>query len=395
MTTMTAPTRRQKEAVTASPLYIQGDIGLNQPKVSDGKPAVMLVPVEASVDMPPPASSQPAFVQRILGDATRVSSVIPAKSVDLIVTSPPYWQKRDYGHADQLGQEATPAEYVQALIGAMRDWKKVLKNTGSIFLNVGDTYHKRSLVGIPGRIEAAAVDDGWIVRNRIIWAKTSGMPEPAKNRLASRHEYIIHLVLKPNYYYDLHGYSQKYGNGSNPGDIWYVGLERDTGGHLAPFPSEIVERAITLACPYSVCSHCGTPLEREWKRTAELDESRPQARRAMQLALEHGLGPEHIAAIQATGITDAGKAKSYQNGTGRNSEEVQRLAKHAKKVLGGYFREFTFAKRVTTGWKVCTCGQGEMVPSVVLDPFVGTGTTLDVAARLGHSAYGIDLNPAE
>ncbi|WP_426491476.1 DNA methyltransferase [Hymenobacter sp. 102] len=132
MTTMTAPTRRQKEAVTASPLYIQGDIGLNQPKVSDGKPAVMLVPVEASVDMPPPASSQPAFVQRILGDATRVSSVIPAKSVDLIVTSPPYWQKRDYGHADQLGQEATPAEYVQALIGAMRDWKKVLKNTGSI-----------------------------------------------------------------------------------------------------------------------------------------------------------------------------------------------------------------------------------------------------------------------
>lgn len=385
--------RPKKLAASMPLLYSEEEMYLSKSTAIVQEIASVVTP-EPLADMLPPVPTQAPIVKRMQGDARQVSMLIAPKTVDLIVTSPPYWQKRDYGHADQLGQEATPAAYVDALVGAMSDWKKVLKNTGSIFLNIGDTYHNRSLVGIPGRIEAAAVDDGWIVRNRIIWAKTSGMPEPAKNRLASRHEYIIHLVLKPRYYYDLHGYSQKYGNGSNPGDIWSVGLERDTGGHLAPFPSELVERAITLACPYSVCSHCGTPLEREWKRTAELDDSRPQARRAMQLAQEHGLGPEYIAAIQATGITDAGKAKFYQNGTGRNSEEVQRLAAHAKKVLGGYFREFTFAKRITTAWKTCNCGKGEMIPSVILDPFVGTGTTLDVAARLGHSAYGIDLNPA-
>lgn len=345
-------------------------------------------------DLLPPTPAQSPFQQRLLGDARQVSTLLPAKSVDLLVTSPPYWQKRDYGHPEQLGQENTPAAYVQALMGAMADWKKVLRPTASVFLNLGDTYHNRSLVGIPGRVEAAAIDAGWTLRNRIIWAKPGGMPEPAKNRLASRHEYILHFVLRSNYYYDLHGYAQRYGNGSNPGDIWTVGLERETGAHLAPFPAELVERAITLACPLAVCSHCGTPLTREWQRTAELDPARPQARRAMELAREHQLGPEHIAAIQATGITDAGKAQRYQNGTGRNSEQVQRLATHAKQVLGGYFREFTFAKRVTTGWQACACGKGELVPGLVLDPFVGTGTTLAAAERLGRSAVGIDLHSA-
>ena len=213
--------------------FLYGNDEMHALKVTHPKvEAEPVIAEEPLADLPPPIPAQQPFTERIQGDARQVSTLLAPKSVDLIVTSPPYWQKRDYGHADQLGQEATPAAYVDSLIGAMRDWKKVLKNTGSVFLNIGDTYHNRSLVGIPGRIEAAAVDDGWIVRNRIIWAKTSGMPEPAKNRLASRHEYIIHLVLKPRYYYDLHGYSQKYGNGSNPGDIWSVGLERDTGGHL-------------------------------------------------------------------------------------------------------------------------------------------------------------------
>lgn len=85
------------------------------------------------------------------------------------------------------------------------------------------------------------------------------MPEPAQNRLANRHEYIIHLVPCYNYYYDLFGYSREVGNGANPGDVWRINPGRHMGKHLAPFPTEIVRSAILLACPYTVCGACGAP----------------------------------------------------------------------------------------------------------------------------------------
>ena len=330
----------------------------------------------------------PPTMKVITGDARDLS--LTANTVDLVVTSPPYWQKRDYGHDDQIGLESTPAGYVSAIMKCLEEWGRVLRPTGSVFLNVGDTYYKRSLVGIPGRVEAAAVDNGWIVRNRIIWAKDGGMPEPARNRLANRHEYVIHLAPKASYYYDLQGYSEAVGaNGANPGDVWQINPERNMGAHLAPYPRELVRRAILLACPPQVCATCGTPRTRVLQRTRQLDSSRPQARRAMELAV--GLSDAHIAAIQATGVSDAGKALKVQNGTGRNSQAVQLLAAEAKAVLGGYFREFTFAKRVTTGWT--DCGHGTPARGVVLDPFTGTGTTLMAATSMRRDAIGVDLKP--
>ena len=387
----------------------------------------------------------PTVPQIIPGDARHTG--LPDDSVDLIVTSPPYWQKRDYGHSDQIGQEGTPQEYVAAIMACLKEWKRVLRPTGSIFLNVGDSYHKRSLVGIPGRIEAAAVDEGWLIRNRIIWSKDGGMPEPARNRLANRHEYIIHLTTKPNYYYDLFGYSESLGNSANPGDVWkmnfddalgvdpdkvldtrlsdvldaelarklnidlgdaesvrlvdildpnpgdvwHINPERNMGAHLAPYPKELVRRAIRLACPPQVCSTCNTPRSRVIERTRQLDRNRPQAARAMDLAEKHQLTDDHIRAIQATGVSDVGKATKFQTGTGRNSAEVQRLAAEAKAALGGYFREFTFSKKVTTGWT--DCGHGTPARGVVLDPFMGTGTTLKVAVELNRNAIGVDLIP--
>lgn len=114
----------------------------------------------------------------------------------------------------------------------------------------------------------------------------------------------------------------------------------------------------------------------------------------MEIAQEKKLTPEHIAVIQATGITDAGKARRVQNGTDRNSESVRSIALEAKAMLGGYFREFTFAKRKSCGWTDCGCG-APFMPGVVLDPFMGTGTTLDVAERMGRSAIGIDLDVSQ
>lgn len=315
-------------------------------------------------------------------------------SVDMITTSPPYWKKRDYGHPNQIGQERTAAEYAATLLECLREWRRVLRPTGSVFLNIGDTFHNRSLAGIPGRVEASAVDDGWIIRNRIIWAKDSGTPDPAKNRLANRHEYVIHLVVKPDYYYDLFGYSKAIGNGANPGDVWRFNPGRHMGQHLAPFPMEIARRAILLACPQAVCSVCGEPRRRIVRRTDRLDPSRPQARRAMEIVKEAGLTPAHIAAIQATGVSDAGKALKVQSGTGRNAAEVKVLAAEAKAVLGGYFREFTFAQRETAGWTTCGC-KAKHIRGVVLDPFMGTGTTLATALSLGRSAIGVDIAASE
>lgn len=322
------------------------------------------------------------------GDARQIP--LPDHSVDLVVTSPPYWRKRDYKVSGQIGQEETVHEYVAALLTALREWRRVLRPTGSVFLDIGDTYWNRSLAGVPARVETAARDDGWLVRNRIIWAKDGGMPDPARNRLANRHEYILHLTVTNDYYYDMLGYAERFGNGANPGDVWHISLARNMSQHLAPFPGEIVERAITLACPTAVCSRCGAPRTRITRRTAKLDPNRPQARRAMELAHEKGLTAEHIAAIQATGISDAGKALHVQNGTGRNSARVKALAAEAKAALGGYFREFTFAQRETVGWQACDCG-ATTKPGVVLDPFMGTGTTLWVASMMGRSAVGVDL----
>jgi hypothetical protein len=202
---------------------------------------------------------------------------------------------------------------------------------------------------------------------------------------------VIHLAPKQSYYYDLHEYSEAYGNGANPGDVWHINPERNMSAHLAPYPQELVRRAVRLGCPHQVCTTCGKPRARVLERTRILDPSRPQARRAMELAEEAGLTDDHIRAIQATGVSDVGKATKFQSGTGRNSAAVQALAAEAKEVLGGYFREFTFAKKITVGWT--DCGHGTPSRGVVLDPFVGTGTTLKVAMALGRDAVGVDLVP--
>ena len=326
------------------------------------------------------------FIGVVCADAKK--PILSPSSVDLIVTSPAYWQKRDYGHKKQIGWELTPRKYVKTITAVFEGLKGVLKTTGSLYVNVGDSFENGRLLEIPSLIATSATKSGWILRQRIIWHKPNGTPHSARRRLASREEYVLHFTLSDNYFSDLEGYKEKYGSVSN---VWRIPPAQQKGEHLAPFPSELVERILTLGCPKSVCVQCGSPFKRVVEKTAELDVTRPQAKRAMQIARESGLSTDHIAAIQAVGISDAGKAIKYQNGAGRNGERITALAKEAKEVLGGYFREFTFAKKRTIAWKGCPCA-ASVKPGLVYDPFVGTGTTIRVASRLGFSAIGSDLN---
>lgn len=339
-------------------------------------------------DLTPGWAETHPFYKFLKGDCREIP--LPDESVDLIVTSPPYWRKRDYGIKDQIGWEETADDYVANLGQVLQECRRILAYHGNFFLNIGDTYKNRSLAGVPAMVESEARKQGFLLRNRIIWAKENGMPDPSSNRLANRHEFVLHFSRNGEYYYDLHGYSKQYGNGSNPGDVWNINVLPRKGAHLAPFPEEIVERAIVAACPLLVDTVTGDPVRRVVGRTADLNPERPQARRAMELAEKHGLTPAHIRAIQSVGITDVGKARQVQTGVDRNSKEVQKLAMEAKRILGGYFREFTFAQRVTKSWSLCS--GGTLRRGIIFDPFVGTGTTLRVAHRLGLSGIGMDIN---
>jgi DNA modification methylase len=126
-------------------------------------------------------------------------------SVNLVVTSPPYWKLRDYdGDIRQIGQEKTPQEYVEHLLQVGVNIWNVLTDDGSYFLNIGDTYDKhKSLVLIPHRVAIAMRDSGWILRNTIIWHKPNPMPSACKDRLTLAHEYVFHFVKQRKYYYDL------------------------------------------------------------------------------------------------------------------------------------------------------------------------------------------------
>jgi DNA modification methylase len=333
--------------------------------------------------------ASPQATMRIQADAR--SLPIASDTVDLCVSSPPYWRKRDYGHHLQIGHERSPEQYADNLRAAMHEVRRVLKMTGSVFLNIGDTYYRRSLAGVPHLVEAALREDGWRVRNRIVWAKPNGLPTPHRDRLANRHEVVLHLTGPDEYFYDLEALCQYMGTRFPGGDIWELRPARHLGRHPAAFPEELPGRAIALACPERVCRRCGEPRVRQLTRGADLDLNRQQARRALALAKQHGLTKRHLAAIRATGISDAGKAMRLQEGAGLNTRDVQKLAAEAKKALRGYFREFTFARPTTTGYTKCSCAKGWNA-GLVLDMFAGTGTTLRAATRLGRRSIGVDLS---
>jgi len=138
------------------------------------------------------------------GDALTVLKSLPDEHIDFVMTSPPYWGKREYENGG-IGLESNYKDFINALTAIFMELKRVLKPTGSFWLNMGDTYNGKSLIGIPWRIAFELIDtQGWILRNSIIWNKLKGGMDNSKDRLANTHENLFHFVKQAKgYFYNV------------------------------------------------------------------------------------------------------------------------------------------------------------------------------------------------
>ena len=218
------------------------------------------------------------------GDAATVLSQLGEASVDCIVTSPPYYGQRDYQADGQIGLESEPNLYVERLIKAFREARRVLKPTGSLWVNLGDTYWSgkgrshgedrkqknrrftrpqdrtgerplcvpKQLLLIPHRFAIAMQDDGWIVRNDNVWYKVNPTPDPVKDRCASAHEYMFHFVLRRRYYYNFDAVaipSRGKRETKTPPSVWQIRAAPTFKKHVAVFPEELVRIPILSTVP--------------------------------------------------------------------------------------------------------------------------------------------------
>jgi DNA modification methylase len=298
----------------------------------------------------------------LVGDAAARLRELPGASVDCVITSPPYFQLRNYGTPEQIGLEPHVDGWVSSLNRVFAEVGRVLKPTGVLWLNLGDSFSRhtrygapsKSLLLAPERLLLALAADGWIVRNKVIWAKTNPLPSSVTDRLSLSYEVFYFLVRSPRYFFDLDAIREPHRSsaakrarppvnltpewagplaatlgglrraraagtpghalGKNPGDVWHIATHGYRGAHFATFPEALIRRPLLATCPRAVCTACGRP----WRRTTRVD--------------QETLVP-------------------------------------------------------------CGCG-AEVLPGVVLDPFFGSGTVGVAAQRLGRDWIGIELNPA-
>jgi len=137
------------------------------------------------------------------GDSLQILREIPENSIDMVITSPPYWGKREYLDGG-LGLEKDFNHFIDNLLKIILEIKRILKQEGSFWLNIGDTYKNKSLIGIPWRIAVKMIDEqGWILRNEVIWNKVKGGMDNSKDKLGNVHEPLFHFVKANSYFYDV------------------------------------------------------------------------------------------------------------------------------------------------------------------------------------------------
>jgi site-specific DNA-methyltransferase (adenine-specific) len=232
--------------------------------------------------------------QILCGDASAVMVRWPDNLIDCVVTSPPYFRQRDYrGNAEQIGLEESPQKYVERLVETFRHCRRVLKESGTLWLVIGDKYDGGRQLGIPWRVALALADDGWILRADCIWHKPNAMPSSVKSRPTVDHEYIFFFTKSQDYYYDadairephvtfsdasrmrggrrhfgIRGGTPEAGKnggtqnlhdgrwdqafhplGRNKRTVWSIPLSKFREAHFAVFPEALVRTCILAGCP--------------------------------------------------------------------------------------------------------------------------------------------------
>ena len=219
------------------------------------------------------------------GDAIATLAELEDASAHMCVTSPPYYGLRDYHVPGQYGEEPTWPEYVEHMRAVFHEVRRVLVPEGTLWLNLGDTYSDKQLLGIPWRVAFALVDDGWLLRNELIWHKRRPLPESMADRFSRTHEHVHLFASQPSYYMNLGplrqetyreqkypvrrvgvGYQRPEGrivsqaelgegnfrslpDGKNPGTVWRLPQGTGKREHFAVMPVVLAERAIIVGCP--------------------------------------------------------------------------------------------------------------------------------------------------
>jgi site-specific DNA-methyltransferase (adenine-specific) len=315
----------------------------------------------------------PLFVQ---GDSLKVLQNISDNSIDCCITSPPYWQKRQYENGG-IGLESSPREYLDNLYSIINEVKRVLKPSGSFWLNIGDSYYNKSLIGIPWRIALRMIDDGWILRNNVIWNKHKGGLSPNADRFGSVFEDFFFFVKSDKYYFDADSIRSK------------------------PRQSVIKNGTVVSATGVS-----GIRYKRQIELSTSLsDDEKVEAQKQLNKVLER---------IKNGEISDFRMViRNEQRTTHSDSTKLSGRAKELKEK-GFYFLFYNPRGTMPNNvWDIipedsqhrkihyapypeelCVIPIKSTCPKdgVVLDPFSGTGTTMKVAYELGRKSVGIDLS---
>jgi site-specific DNA-methyltransferase (adenine-specific) len=316
----------------------------------------------------------PLFLE---ADTYELLQLVPDNCIDCVITSPPYWGHRAYANGG-IGLEEKWEDYIDKLLLIFREIKRILKPSGSFWLNIGDAYQNKSLVGIPWRIALQMTDrQGWILRNSVVWNKVKGAPDNAKDKLRNVYEPFFHFVKTSHYFYDVDAIRTK------------------------PRQAKVINGAVISATGVS-----GVRYRRQIELSTALSNSEQiNALKALDEVLEE---------VRAGKISDFRMIiRGQQRTTHSDSSKVSGRARELAEK-GFYFlryhpngskpsdvwdilpedtqkRKFHFAPYPEDLCKIpilATCPQS----GIVLDPFIGTGTTSLVAYQLQRKSIGIDVS---
>ena len=323
---------------------------------------------------------------------------LPNESVHCCVTSPPYWRLRDYGHDGQIGLEETPELYVERLVEVFREVWRVLRDDGTLWLNLGDSYSNggrrtrvkaKNLIGIPWRVAFALQEEGWYLRQDIIWHKPNPMPESVRDRCTKAHEYIFLMSKQRRYYYNYEAVREPAVYGGN--EARYARAAKANKSLPTSERNGIRPRSWKGSDFHNgrnLLIHPNVGKKRGWNEKPSGD---PGA---------HGAFHREDRAKKKSGNKERkpGTSRGCPDGSGSNVcgsvpwEGERRNKRSVWAVSAKPYKEAHFATFPPDLIEPCILA-GCPVGGTVLDPFSGAGTTGLVAVQHGRLYIGYEINP--